>query len=847
MAKGTLRVYLGAAPGVGKTFAMLNEGRRRLDRGTDVVVAYVETHGRARTEAELEGLEVVPRCHRTYRGTSFPEMDLDAVLARRPAVALVDELAHTDAPGGRHEKRWQDVAELLDAGIDVISTVNVQHLESLNDVVERITGVAQQETVPDAVVRAADQIELVDMAPEALRRRMAHGNIYTAEKVDAALANYFRVGNLTALRELALMWVADRVEENLHDYMVDQGIEQTWETRERVVVAVTGSASGEQLIRRAARMAARSHGDLVGVHVRVGDGLTGSSSHLLTRHRRLVEELGGTYHEVVGTDAAVALAQFAEAQRATQLVLGATGRSRLRDLFGGSIASQLLRQVQDVDVHIMRSPDAGQGALPTSPRPAVTLSARRRLIGLAIVVVGIPLLTAVLAPLRARFDLSGDLMLYLLLVVAAATVGGTGPALLAAFAASITVNWYFTQPYHTLTIDKGENIVALIAFVVVGVVLAVLVNRLSARAVQARRAQAEAEALTRLAADMVGEADPVPTLLERLRATFDLAVVEMQEASPSGWAATVLAERAGGGRSVADDPGSDETDAPVAPLAPTETVRLDAATRLVLRGRSLTGDDQRVLAAFVEQIGSALERRSLQRAADEAAVVAEGDALRTALLRAVSHDLRTPLASIKASVTSLLQDDVDWPAAVEDDFLETIDHEADRLDRLVGNLLDMSRLETGAVQVHRRRVGWEEVVAAAVSSLSGSVRALEVDVSETLPPIEADPALLERSVANVVGNALRYAPDGTPVRIQAGAVADRVDLRVTDCGPGVGSADRERALQPFQQLGDASRDGTLGLGLAVARGFVQVMGGELELEDTPGGGTTVVIRMKAAA
>ncbi|HEY5247668.1 MAG TPA: universal stress protein, partial [Dermatophilaceae bacterium] len=336
MGRGTLRIYLGAAPGVGKTFAMLDEGRRRAERGTDVVVGFVETHGRRHTAEQLEELELVPRREISYRGAPFTEMDVEAVLARGPAVALVDELAHTNVPGSANEKRWQDIHLLLTAGIDVISTVNIQHLESLNDVVEKITGVPQRETVPDVVVRDADQVEVVDMAPEALRRRMAHGNIYAAEKMDAALRNYFRVGNLTALRELALLWTADKVDEALHLYREQNDIEETWETRERVVVALKGGPEGETLIRRAARVAARSAGrDLLAVHVTRSDGLTGVSPAIMAGKRKLVETLDGTYHQIVGDDVADALLEFAHAENATQLVLGGSRRSRLSALLTG--------------------------------------------------------------------------------------------------------------------------------------------------------------------------------------------------------------------------------------------------------------------------------------------------------------------------------------------------------------------------------------------------------------------------------------------------------------------------------------------------------------------------------
>ena len=383
--RGRLRVYLGAAPGVGKTFSMLGEAHRRAERGTDIVVGFVETHGRPHTAELLEGLEVIPRRKVSYRGGEFEEMDLDAVLARRPSVALVDEMAHTNVPGSRNDKRWQDIEELLAAGVDVITTVNVQHLESLNDVVEKITGVPQRETVPDAVVRAADQIELEDMTAEALRRRLAHGNVYPPEKIDAALSNYFRAGNLTALRELALLWTADRVDEALQLYREQHDITTTWEARERVVVALTGGPEGETLIRRAARVATRSSGgDLLAVHVARSDGLAGASQGALARQRQLVESLGGSYHQVLGDDVPEALLAFARAENATQLVLGDSRRSLLARAFSRGTASEVIRHSGDIDVHVVTHQHTG--LVPALPRGRGSLSRRRRVQGFALAV-----------------------------------------------------------------------------------------------------------------------------------------------------------------------------------------------------------------------------------------------------------------------------------------------------------------------------------------------------------------------------------------------------------------------------------------------------------------------------
>ena len=450
MARGQLRIYLGAAPGVGKTFTMLEEAHRRRSRGTDVVIGFVETHGRQHTEELIGDLEVVPRKTLEYRGATFTEMDVDAVLARRPQVALVDELAHSNVPGSRHAKRWQDIEDLLEAGITVLSTVNIQHLESLNDVVYQITGIAQRETVPDEVVRQADQVELTDMTPEALRRRMAHGNIYQADKIEAALGNYFRVGNLTALRELALLWLADKVDDQLDRYRNEHGIGETWEARERVVLALTGGPEGETLIRRAARIAARTKGaDLLAVHVVRSDGLAGADPAHLAHQRLLVESLGGTYHEVVGTDIPTALLEFARGVNATQLVLGASRRGRLAQILAPGVGVTTVARSGAIDVHLITHEKIGQGRR----RPLISgtaLSGRRRLAGFIGAAIGLPLLTLVLHMMRAELSLASVMLLFLVAVVLAALVGGLWPALFAAVAASLLLNYFFTPPLYAL-------------------------------------------------------------------------------------------------------------------------------------------------------------------------------------------------------------------------------------------------------------------------------------------------------------------------------------------------------------------------------------------------------------
>ena len=836
MARGLLRIYLGAAPGVGKTFAMLNEGRRRDTRGTDVVVGFVETHGRPNTEAQIGDLEVVPRRTIAYRGTQFEEMDVDAVIARKPDVALVDELAHTNVPGSRNEKRWQDVEEILDAGIDVISTVNVQHLESMNDVVEEITGIKQRETIPDAVVRSADQIEIIDMTPQALRRRMAHGNIYPAEKVDASLANYFREGNLGALRELALMWVADRVDEALAVYREAHGIARPWETRERVVVAITGAPGGDDVIRRAARMAARTRSQLLGVHVRAADGLRGTSGDALGVQRALLQELGGEYHELASADPAGTLVQFARAENATQIVLGASRQSRWTHLLRGSVITNVLRASGDIDVHVISSDpqrdDEEREAVEVArrrPRGAV-LSPRRRILAWTLAILAPPLLTLVLANVRGALSLPSDLLMFLLIVVVVAALGGFVPAFVCAITGFLFANWFFTPPYYEFTISEGENLFALVIFLLVGGVVSLLVATASRRTADAARARAEAETLAALSGTLSASDDPLPQLVSQLQVAFDARHVAVLGEQPDDtW--TVLA--------AAGDT------APTRPDDADVVVPLHGSEVLVLSGEALGDDDREVLRAFAGQVAIAVQQRELRADADRAEGLAEANELRTALLAAVSHDLRTPLSSIKASVSSLLQRDVDFTPAATRELLETIDEGTDRLNHLVGNLLDMSRLQTGALQLVMRDVGLDEVLPVAIAGLTQADR-VDVDVDETLPRVRADAALLERAIANVVENAIAWSPETARVRVEACAAQHRVELQVVDRGPGIPPARRDDVFQPFQRLGDRSNGSGVGLGLAVARGFVEAMGGRIAVEDTPGGGVTMVISLEAA-
>lgn len=837
MARGTLRIYLGAAPGVGKTYDMLSEAHRRLERGTDVVAGFVECHGRPRTEVLLRGLEILPRREVSHRGAEFTEMDLDAVLARKPAVALVDEMAHTNVPGSRNTKRWQDIEELLDAGITVISTVNIQHLESLTDVVESITGVRQRETLPDEVVRRADQIELVDMSPQALRRRLAHGNVYTADKIDAALSNYFRPGNLTALRELALLWTADRVDEYLQQYRAEKGISSPWPARERILVGLTGGPEGRTLIRRATRIAAKGSGsEILALYISRSDGLTSASPEELAVQRTLVEDLGGTFHTVVGDDVPEALLEFARGVNATQIVLGTSRRKAWQYVFGPGVGATVARESgPDIDVHIVTHEHAAKGRGLPAARGA-RLGRTRIVAGWLTGTAGPALLTLLLIAAGPALGFANQMLLFLTMTVAAALLGGFLPAFTSAVVGSLLLNYFFTPPTGTWTISDPHNALAIVIFVVVGIAVASVVDLAARRTHQAARLRSEADILSHLAGSVLrspakqGEETELTLLLESVRETF-------------GMDSAALLERTGvRGRwscpeSVGADPPERPDDADV-------DVPAGEGTTLALRGRVLPAEDRRVLGAFAAQAAVVLERRRLLGEAERARRLEETDRIRTALLAAVSHDLRTPLAAVKASVSSLRSDDVAWSPSDEAELLAAIEEGADRLDHLIGNLLDMSRLQTGAVTPLIRETDLDEVVPLALKGVPEP--AVRLDIPETLPMVAADRGLLERVVANVVENAVKYSPEGEQVLLAASAFGDRVELRTVDRGPGVPDADKERIFEPFQRHGDAPRGDGVGLGLAVARGFATAMGSTLTAEDTPSGGLTMVLTLPTA-
>ncbi|OBK53406.1 sensor histidine kinase [Mycobacterium kubicae] len=832
--RGELRIYLGAAPGVGKTYAMLGEAHRRIDRGTDVVAAVVETHGRAKTAELLDGIEVVAPRYVDYRGGSFPELDVPAVLQRHPQVVLVDELAHTNTPGSKNPKRWQDVEELLDAGITVISTVNIQHLESLNDVVAQITGIEQKETIPDSIVRQAAQVELIDITPEALRRRLSHGNVYAPDKIDAALSNYFRRGNLTALRELALLWLADQVDTALAKYRAENKITDMWEARERVVVAVTGGPESETLVRRASRIASKSTAELMVVHVLRGDGLAGLSEDRMSKLRELANSLDASLHTVLGDDVPRALLDFAREINATQLVIGTSRRPRWARIFEEGIGPAIVERSGKIDVHMVTHEEAKGGI-----RGAAVSPRERRVASWLAAVIVPSLICAVTVGVLDRYlDNGGESALFFVGVLVVGLLGGVAPAILSAVLSSLLLNYFLTAPRHTFTIAEPDAAVTEVVMLLIAVAVAVLVDGAANRAREARLASQEAELLTLFAGSVLRGAD-LETLLERVRETYAQRTVSM------------LRERAD------DDRRRSELVAAVGAQPCTSVDSADTAIEvgddefwMLMAGRQLSARDRRVLGAVAKQAAGLIRQRELAEEASRAEAIGRADELRRSLLSAVSHDLRTPLAAAKVAVSSLRAADVAFSPEDTAELLATIEESIDQLTALVGNLLDSSRLAAGVVRPELNRVYLEEVVQRALISIGkgatgfyrSAIDRVKVDVGDAV--VLADAGLLERVLANLIDNALRYAPDCV-VRVNAGRVGNRVLINVIDEGPGIPHGAEEQLFESFQRLGDHDNTTGAGLGMSVARGFVEAMGGTISAGDTPGGGLTVVVDFPA--
>lgn len=823
--RGNLRVYLGMAPGVGKTFAMLDEGNRRRERGSDVVIGVVETHGRVHTQAKLTGMTILPRKEMLYANRTFTEMDLDAILERHPQIVLVDELAHTNIIGSSNEKRWQDVEEILAAGIDVISTVNIQHLESIHDVVEKITGISQAETIPDLFLRQADQVEIVDITPEALHRRMVHGNIYQADKIDAALNNYFRIGNLSALRELALLWVADKVEEGLQKYRKDEGISDIWESQEKIVIAVNDAPEAENIIKRAARIVARSPGaKLFAVHILKNDGIAVSDLTSLTKIERLVISLGGSFHEISSEDISTSILDFARSVNATQVVLGVTSRGRwTRLLQGESIASKVTRLSEEIDVHLVTHEGAKKPKF--NWRFERSTVGRTRLIqASSTMALLLPLTTWLLTIARATLNPFSDGLTFLLVNSLISLIGGFIPAILSTLISVALLNFYFIPPIHTFTIAEHNNVIALLIFLFVAFLIASLVESSARRRREALRASKESSLLSMLASQIIRGDSGMAGLLDHTKKALGFNSLRLEYNANRG------KRQAIGDIGVSQD------------LTTTKfTWRINDTLKIAGDGRALDASDSRILEALASQLDLIWESEILAAKAGAATEISESDRMRTALLNAVSHDLRGPLASALASVASLQNEQVLWSDENRRELLGTAASSLERLKALIENLLDMSRLQAGSLAVHLQDVSIYDVLPATLKSIAVTSDAIELIEGVEVSDVRTDPGLLERVLANLIDNAISHGKSLKKPQISISEHNQQVQVRVIDYGKGIDPSMINAAFAPFKKLGDVDNDRGVGLGLALCHGLAEATGAILTLEETPGGGLTAIV------
>jgi two-component system, OmpR family, sensor histidine kinase KdpD len=861
-----LKIFFGFAPGVGKTFRMLQAARELSAQDSDVVVGIVETHGRKETTALVEGLEVLPRRPVSYRGRELAEFDLDAALARAPQLILVDELAHSNAEGSRHGKRWQDVLDLLDAGIDVFTTMNVQHVESLNDVVAHITQVQVRETVPDMLLERAEEIELIDISPEQLLTRLKEGRVYFADQAARAASHFFKRGNLLALRELALRQTAEHVESDVLEYREEHGVERTWAISERVLVSVGPSPASARLVRAARRMAAGLRAPWVAGYVETlgRPPLSARDSARLEANLRLAESLGATVVRLSGNDVAGPLLNYARRHNVTRLIIGKPTHARLRDRLRGSLLDDVVRASGDIDVHVI-SGDANahpqtRASQPAEP-PAVTKGSARSYFAAAALV---GLSTALAALVRAIYPVPDLEMLYLLAVMVAAAFLGSGPSIFAATLSIAAYDFFFVPPFFTFSVSDGRYALSFAMMFIVSYSLSALTTRLRRQEQEAVAREERASALYSLSRSLgpLLEPNEAATAIARhavdaLEAAAAIVLLPDEEGmlqtaaayppnlelglTERGVAKWVLEHRKLAGLGTDTLPGSSAVCSPL--LAGVETLGVLA---LVPRDRTALNTEQRsFLEAFSRQAAFAFERARLSKQARTAALRAKTEELRNALLSAVSHDLRTPLAAITGSATSL-RDDRGLSAHTRADLLESVCEEAERLERLVTNLLDMTRLEAGGVTPKREWVPLEEIVGAAVTRLEPKLKGRDVEatVREDVPLLSVDPILMQQLFLNLLENAAKYSPSGSPIGIDARVLGDDVMIEVRDRGPGLGS-DIERVFEKFYRGQHAGVSG-VGLGLAICRGIVEAHGGKLTAHNREHGGAVFCIRLPRA-
>jgi two-component system sensor histidine kinase KdpD len=864
-ARGKLKIFFGATAGVGKTYAMLEAAHARRAEGVDVVVGWVDTHGRAETEALLQGLDLLPRRPVAYRGTTLDTFDLDAALARHPRLILVDELAHTNAPGARHPKRWQDVEELLDAGINVYTTMNVQHLESLNDVVAQITGVVVRETIPDSILEQADEVELIDLPPDDLLQRLREGKVYTSQQAEQAIRHFFRKGNLIALRELALRRTADRVDAQMQVYRRDHAIAETWPTTERILVCVSPSPLAVRLVRATRRMATRLRAEWLVVYVETPAHLRlpAADRDRVVQTLRLADQLGAETVTLSGQSVSEELFTYARTRNVSKIVVGKPARPRWREIVFGSVVEELIKHSGDIDVYVINGDQGDSRPLLTPFREHATdwLPYTWSLGSVA-------LCTVLAWLLFSHLTEANLIMLYLLGVAVVAMRCGRGPAIWASVLSVAAFDFFFVPPYLTFAVTDMAYLVTFTVMLFVALVISTLTIRLRQQAEAARQRERRTASLYAMSRELASTRS-VDDLLQAA-ARHISAVFESQVALLLPQASGRLAPWPRGTGEESSDaverpmfvPGARE--AGIAQwvydhqhMAGLGTTTLPSAEALYLplvaaRGtvgvlgvlpaqprRLLTPEQVALLETFASQTALALERALLAEEAQHAQLQVETERLRNSLLSSVSHDLRTPLTAITGATSTLLEEERRLDAPTRHELLHTVHEEADRLNRLVSNLLAMTRLESGAIQVHKEWQPLEEVVGAALTRLDAPLRArpLTTYLPADLPLVPLDSVLIEQVLINVLDNAIKYTPPGSPLSLSAWTTDGAVTVEVADQGPGLPPGEEQRVFEKFYRAQRPGESSGAGLGLTICRGIIEAHGGHIWAENRSGGGT----------
>ncbi len=850
--EGQLKIFFGAAPGVGKTYAMLGASQQKLAEGVDVVVGLVETHGRKETEALLQGLEVLPRRQVEYRGTILREFDIDAALKRKPSIILVDELAHTNAPGSRHKKRWQDVYELLGAGISVYTTMNVQHLESLNDVVVQITGISVRETVPDFILDRADDIELIDLPPEDLLKRLEEGKVYVPELAAQARRNFFRKGNLLALRELALRRTAESVDEQMQSYREVKGIKEVWPAAERILVCVGPNPRSIRLIRAAKRMAAGLRAELIAVFVEAPHKVRPSENDLrqLAEHMHLAESLGAETVTLSGHRASEEILNYSRARNVTKIIIGKPTHPRWKDKVFGSVLDEIVRGSGDIDVYVISGDIAGHlarhiaKAAPRQSRP------REWLLSVSSVAV----CTGLSSVMSSYFTPADLAMVYLLGIVLVSARTSKWPSLLATVLSVAAFDFFFVPPYYTFAVADVKYFVTFTVMFVVAFVISRLTLQIREQAASARLRERRTAALYSLSKELTHESGiarlsavavrhisevfsrQVVVLTPEERGKLKSAVtgpdtfaLDQNELSIAQW---VFDHRQEAGAGTDTLPGAE------AIYLPLLTSSRAVGVLGVLQGPSagiLDHEHIHVLESFANQIAMAIDRAMLSEEAQQALLKAETEALRSTLLSSVSHDLRTPLAAITGAATALLQQDIMLDQQGRQELVRTIQEEAEHLNQIIRNVLDMTRLEAKAISVKKEWQSIEEIVGVVLDRLAERLknRELSVGIPQDLPLVSFDPLLIEQVLMNLLDNAIKYTPEDAPIDVSAEIEGDTLAVELADRGPGIPQGDEERIFEKFVR----GSGGGIGLGLAICRAIINAHGGRIWALNRQGGGS----------